>query len=191
MLDTASLRVGSERYAESHGSYGLTTLRTQHATVRGDTVHLAFTAKSHHAWESNIFDPSLSRVIRSLKRRGADEPLLAHRGRNIWHPLHPADVNVYLQDRLGGHFTAKDFRTLHGTIAAAAALADAAASADRSRTISASMRAAAAVLENTPAVARASYVDPRVIDRFNVDITLDTDPSRPIEHRLRDLILHA
>ncbi|QVG65573.1 DNA topoisomerase IB [Curtobacterium flaccumfaciens pv. flaccumfaciens] len=189
MLDTASLRVGSERYADEHGSYGLTTLRTQHATVRADTVHLAFTAKSHHAWESTIPDASLARVIRSYKRRGSDQPLLAHRQHEIWHPLHAADVNAYLQDRLNGHFSAKDFRTLHGTIAAAQWLATAGPAGSPAHAVSASMRAAAEVLENTPAVARASYVDPRVIERFESGITLDTNPAVPLEHRLRALLL--
>ncbi|WP_412148534.1 DNA topoisomerase IB [Curtobacterium flaccumfaciens] len=189
MLDTASLRVGSERYADEHGSYGLTTLRTHHATVHDDTVHLAFTAKSHHAWESSILDPRLAAVIRSLKRRGTDQPLLAHRDGALWLPLHAADVNAYLQDRVNGHFTAKDFRTLHGTLAAATWLAAVEPSIGRDKAISGSMRAAAAVLENTPAVARASYVDPRVIERFDAGIVLDADASVPIEYRLRRLLL--
>ncbi|BDZ49074.1 hypothetical protein GCM10025867_13150 [Frondihabitans sucicola] len=91
MLDSGSLRVGSERYAEQHGSHGLSTLLCSHATVSGDTVSLSFPAKSGQEWESEIVDPDLARVIRGLKQRGARANLLAFRPEvgASWSPCTP------------------------------------------------------------------------------------------------------
>lgn len=188
MLDTGSLRVGNERYAESNGSHGLATLLCSHATVKGDTVALHFPAKSGQEWESDITDSDLATVVRSLKRRGGHARLLAYKASKSWHPVTAPDINAYVRERTGGDFTAKDFRTLHGTIAAAVSLArngqEPRATA-RNRAIAQAMRDAAAVLGNTPAIAKASYVDPRVIDNFVHGTTID--PARP-EAELRAML---
>lgn len=127
MLDAALLRVGSETYARAHGSIGLCTLRGEHARVRGGTVvDLRFPGKSGQGWESEVDDPDLAALVTALKRRrGAEAPLLAWRddAQDTWHPLHPPEINDDLRRRTGGDFTAKDFRTLHGTVAAARLLA--------------------------------------------------------------------
>jgi DNA topoisomerase-1 len=169
MLDTGSLRVGSERYAEEHGSFGLATLLGRHATILGPKVTLRFPAKSHHAWESEISDPQLSRVVASLKEAREGDILLAYRVLGVWHPLGALGINDYVKEQTGEQFSAKDFRTLHGTLAAAQSLASSgpiANRAERLRAVAESIRAASATLQNTPAVARSSYVDPRLINRF-------------------------
>src|SRR6195952_2465330 len=125
MLDTGSLRVGSERYAEAHGSFGLSTLLCAHVRVSGDEVHLKFPAKSGQPWESDIRDAELAQVIAGLKRRGANAHLLAFKEGTKWHPLDAAEINLYVKGQTGGDFTAKDFRTLRGTTAAAISLAKA------------------------------------------------------------------
>ncbi|PRY67550.1 DNA topoisomerase-1 [Glaciihabitans tibetensis] len=191
MLDTGSLRVGSERYAEANGSIGLTTLLCAHATVSGDTVQLRFPAKSGQAWDSDITDPDLARVVRGLKRRGANARLLAYRADNGWHPVSAVEINEYVRERTGGEFSAKDFRTLHGTVAAAVSLAKhgpAATKTARQRAISQAVREAAAELSNTPAIARSSYVDPRVIDHFTHGRTLDPNRIHAAESELRVLL---
>lgn len=192
MLDTGSLRVGTERYADSHGSFGLSTLLCAHVTVRGDTVELRFPAKSGQEWESDIRDADLASVVRGLKRRGSNTRLLAWRDARGWHPLAADDINAYVRERTGGDFTAKDFRTLHGTVAAAVSLARqgvAASRTGRQRAVAQAMRDAAAALNNTPAIARSSYVDPRVVDRYLTGTTLDPSRLHAAESTLRALLL--
>jgi DNA topoisomerase-1 len=191
MLDTGSLRVGSERYADQHGSYGLSTLLGAHAVVSGDEVHLHFPAKSGMEWRSEIRDPDLAAVVRSLKRRGGRARLLAWHEDGRWHPVSAAEINEDVRARTGGAFTAKDFRTLHGTIAAAASLAVTGprpSPTARRRAVAQAMREAASVLGNTPAVARSSYVDPRVVDLYDHGRTIDPLRLHAAESELRALL---
>ncbi|GAA0998404.1 DNA topoisomerase IB [Subtercola frigoramans] len=191
MLDTGSLRVGSERYAEQHGSFGLSTLLCAHAAVRGETITLKFPAKSGQEWESDIHDAELALILAGLKRRGANAHLLAYRDGVRWRPLVATDINSYVQEQTGGQFTAKDFRTLHGTVAAAVSLAKTGPQASktaRSRAIAQSMRDAAAVLGNTPAIARKSYVDPRLVDKYDEGITIDPSRLGSAETEVRALL---
>ncbi|TPW71731.1 DNA topoisomerase IB [Schumannella sp. 10F1B-5-1] len=192
MLDSGSLRVGSEQYAAEHGSFGLSTLLGAHATVRGgDTVELRFPAKSGQEWESDIRDPDLAAIVARLKRRGGRARLLAwHDGRG-WHPLGAAEINEDVRARTGGDFTAKDFRTLHGTAAAAVSLAQHGPERTptaRKRAVAQAMRDASAVLSNTPAIARASYVDPRIVDLYDDGVTIDPRRTDAVESELRALL---
>jgi DNA topoisomerase-1 len=194
MLDTGMLRVGSERYADAHGSYGLSTLRGTHArVVEGERVLLSFPAKSGQPWESEIADPDLAEVIAELKRRGGRARLLAWRDDDGgWHPLSAAEINDDVRDRTGGEFTAKDFRTLHGTVTAAVSLARSGPGETptaRRRAIVQAMRLAADALGNTPAVAKSSYVDPRLLDRYEEGETIDPARLRSAESQLRRLLL--
>ncbi|ROS52237.1 DNA topoisomerase IB [Frigoribacterium sp. PhB118] len=199
MLDTGSLRVGSERYAQEHGSHGLSTLLCAHATVSGDTVSLAFPGKSGQDWDSKIHDADLAAVVRSLKRRGGRARLLAWKAdgggageaRAAWHPLRATEINDYVKERAGDEFTAKDFRTLHGTVAAAVSLARSGpqASASRqSKSLAQAMRDAAAVLGNTPAIAKSSYVDPRLVDAYRHGETIDPARLHAAESEVRALL---
>jgi DNA topoisomerase-1 len=199
MLDTGSLRVGSERYAQEHGSHGLSTLLCAHATVSGDTVSLAFPGKSGQDWDSEIRDADLAAVVRSLKRRGGRARLLAWKAdgggageaRAAWHPLRATEINDYVKERAGDEFTAKDFRTLHGTVAAAVSLARSGpqASASRqSKSLAQAMRDAAAVLGNTPAIAKSSYVDPRLVDAYRHGETIDPARLHAAESEVRALL---
>jgi len=194
MLDTGSLRVGSERYAEANGSHGLTTLLCSHAKVSGNTVRLNFPAKSGQEWESEITDPDLASVVRSLKRRGANARLLAYRDGKRWRTIDASDVNAYVRERTGGEFTAKDFRTLHGTIAAAISLAKHGpekSKSGRTRALAQAMRDAADVLGNTPTIAKTSYVDPRVVDEYVQGRTIDPRRLNSAESELRALLYAA
>ncbi|HWM33703.1 MAG TPA: DNA topoisomerase IB, partial [Pseudolysinimonas sp.] len=192
MLDTGSLRVGSERYAQQHGSFGLSTLLCAHVTVTdGDTVELRFPAKSGQEWESDIRDPDLAVLVRRLKRRGGTSRLLAWRDDRGWHPLSAEEINEDVRRRTGGDFSAKDFRTLHGTAAAAVSLARTGArdtAAARKRAVADAVRAASDELGNTPAIARASYVDPRLIDAYENGVTIDPERVASVESELRELL---
>ena len=103
MLDSGSLRVGSERYAEQNGSHGLSTLLCSHARLSGATVSLDFPGKSGQRWGSVIIDAELAGVLRTLKHRGADARLLAWKNGKSWNPLSAVDINAYVAERTGGH----------------------------------------------------------------------------------------
>lgn len=193
MLDTGMLRVGSERYADAHGSYGLSTLLGAHAhVIGGERVLLRFPGKSGQPWESEIADPDLAAAVAVLKRRGGRARLLAWRDDATgWRLLAAADINEDVRLRTGGEFTAKDFRTLHGTVTAAVSLARSGPGETRTarrRAIVQAVRLAADALGNTPAVAKASYIDPRLLDRYEHGEVLQTTRARAAESGLRDLL---
>ncbi|MGO4234823.1 DNA topoisomerase IB [Pseudarthrobacter sp. YAF2] len=191
MLDSGSLRVGSERYTNENGSRGLATLLCAHVRVRKDRILLSFPAKSGKDWESEIRDPDLADLLRLLKRRGPNARLLAYKDGRKWRPVTSADINAYVKERTGSDFTAKDFRTLRGTAAAAASLARTGAlrtAAKRKRAISRAMIEAAETLGNTPSIARKSYVDPRVVDHYHDGETIDPKRLDSAEAELRALL---
>ena len=191
LLDTGALRVGSERYAQEHGSLGLSTLLGSHVSIFGDTISLDFPGKSGQDWDSVLMDAELASVLRSLKRRGPNVRLLAYKDGRTWHPVGADDINAYVRAQTKGEFTAKDFRTLHGSVTAAIALArfgPQKTPSARKRVVAQVMREVAEVLGNTPAVARTSYVDPRVVDRFDRGCTIDASKARSAETQLRELL---
>ncbi|MFB8367990.1 DNA topoisomerase IB [Arthrobacter sp. R4] len=191
MLDSGSLRVGSERYTNENGSHGLATLLCAHVHVRKECLELKFPAKSGKDWESEIHDADLAALVRTLKRRGGNARLLAYKNGRSWHPVTSADINGYVKERTGSDFTAKDFRTLRGTVAAAVSLARSGPQktvAARKRAISVAMMEAAEVLGNTPSIARKSYVDPRLLDHFAAGETIDPKRVDSAEAELRALL---
>lgn len=191
MLDSGSLRVGSERYTNENGSRGLATLLCAHVHVRKECLELSFPAKSGKDWESEIHDADLAALVRRLKRRGGNARLLAFKDGRAWRPVTSADINAYVKERTGSDFTAKDFRTLRGTVAAAVSLARSGPQpgvAARKRAISVAMMEAAEVLGNTPSIARKSYVDPRLLDRFAAGETIDPKRVDSAEAELRALL---
>lgn len=191
MLDSGSLRVGSERYTNENGSHGLATLLCAHVHIRKECLELKFPAKSGKDWESEIHDADLAALVRTLKRRGGNARLLAYKNGRSWHPVTSADINGYVKERTGSDFTAKDFRTLRGTVAAAVSLARSGPQktvAARKRAISVAMMEAAEVLGNTPSIARKSYVDPRLLDHFAAGETIDPKRVDSAEAELRALL---
>jgi len=178
LLDDAALRVGSERYLVRHGSRGLTTLRRRDVRIDGTRVALSFPAKSGRRAEIEITDADLATALSEFAVGEPRAPLLAYRKGRRRARITPSEVNAYLRDVTGGEFTAKDFRTLHGTILAAGALARLGpldTAAERSRAERLAVQATATALGNTTAVARASYIDPRVFRLYGRGVTLDRD----------------
>ncbi|WP_336627126.1 MULTISPECIES: DNA topoisomerase IB [unclassified Microbacterium] len=190
LLDQAAPRVGSAKYLARHGSRGLTTLRRRDAAVVTSVTSLRFRGKSGKRQSLNIDDAELAVVVAALAAGRPAAPLLAYtRGRRRV-PLTPKDVNAYVRAMTGGAFTAKDFRTLRGTILAADALArigPAGSKRDRKHAEVLAVKAASDALGNTPAVARSSYIDPRVFARYRRGVVLDTAVSP--ESAIRALIL--
>ncbi|GAA1726276.1 DNA topoisomerase IB [Isoptericola hypogeus] len=188
LLDEAYFRAGGEVYAKQHGSYGLATIRKEHATVRRDgSVHFHYPAKSGQLRDVLVEDPVVAEAVTTLKRRSGGEDLLAWRepdagGRARWHDVTSADVQADIKDRLGEDATPKDFRTWHATVLTARALADAGdpprSARARRRTISAIVGDVAEELGNTPAVARSSYIDPRLFDLWERGETIGRTRTR-------------
>jgi DNA topoisomerase IB len=178
LLDLGLFRVGGESYAEENDSYGLATLRKDHVRVQGGRVLFEFMAKSGQEQLVTVVDDVVRAAVETLRRRrDGSEELLAWRDRAGWNDISSADINDYLKSVLGGEVSAKDFRTWHATVLAAVALAVSTHASDtptaRKRAIARAMREVGDYLGNTPAVARASYVDPRVIDLYEDGITIE------------------
>ena len=182
LLDLGFFRIGSEAYAEANHTYGLATLLKEHVTVSRDGI-LTFDYIAKHGKQriQTVADPAVCDVVSALKRRrGGGGELLAFRGPGkTWVHPHSADVNAYLHDLFGVETSAKDFRTWHATVLAAVGLAvsvPASASASaRKRAVARTVTEVSHYLGNTPAVCRASYIDPRVIDRYDDGITIADD----------------
>jgi DNA topoisomerase I len=175
MLDLGFFRIGSEDYAEQNGSYGLATMLKRHVRVSGEALVFDYPAKSGQRRVQALVDADVRQIVCALKRRrGGGRELLAYRSGRRWADVRSGDINSYLKDAAGGEFTAKDFRTWNATVLAAVALA---AKAETSggfseRAVSDAVKTVAAYLGNTPAVCRAAYIDPRVIDRFRAGTTI-------------------
>jgi DNA topoisomerase I len=201
-LDLGFFRIGSESYTEENGSYGLATIRRDHVQVAGGEVRFDFTAKGGQRRIQAIEDPALARLAGALLRReGGGPELLAFRDGTAWRDVRSEDINGYLKDLAQEDISAKDFRTWHATVLTAALLAsqkDGLTSVtSRKRVVSSVVREVADSLGNTPAVCRASYIDPRVIDRFlngeTIDLPRGKDLSddrvrRSVESRVLDLL---
>ena len=175
MLDLGMFRVGSEDYAEQNKSYGLATLLKEHVTLDGTEIKFNYPGKSNQRQKQTITDPQLVPVVSALKRRRGGSPeLLAYREGRRWVDVTSADVNDYVKRATKGEFSAKDFRTWHGTVFAAVALAGDVPKSKtaRKRRINDAVKGVAFFLGNTPTVARASYIDPRVFDRFDSGWTI-------------------
>jgi DNA topoisomerase IB len=177
LLDLGFFRIGGEEYVEQNGSYGLATLCKEHVTLGpGHAVTFDYPAKSGKRRVQTIVDEDVFAVVQALKRRRTGGPeLFAYHKRRTWVDVRSSDINDFVKELSGGEFTAKDFRTWAGTVLAAVALgvaAGARSSTARQRNISRAYKEVAHYLGNTPAVCRASYVDPRVVDRYRSGITI-------------------
>lgn len=176
LIDLGFFRPGGEDYAAENGSFGLATIRRDHVAVSRGQIVFTYPGKSAKHQEQAVAEDQVCAVVRSLKgRRGAGDRLLAYRSGRCWHDVTATDINDYLREVSGREFTAKDFRTWHGTVLAAVGLAvseGAATAAARRRAIARVCQEVASYLGNTPAVARASYIDPRVISLYEEGRTI-------------------
>jgi DNA topoisomerase-1 len=199
LLDIGFFRIGSEDYAEQNETYGLTTLLRRHVTVQDGAIVFDYPAKHGVRRVQHVLDEDAREIVCTLKRRrGGGTELLAYKQRRRWVDVKAEDVNGYLKDAAGGDFSAKDFRTWNATALMAVALAvrsqQAGSRASRRRIVTAAVSEVATFLGNTPAVCRRSYVDPRVIDRFQAGLTIaeslaepaEPQPGEPVEERAVD-----
>jgi DNA topoisomerase IB len=179
LLDVGFFRIGSEDYAEQNDSYGLATMQKRHVSVHDGSLRFDYPAKGGQRRVQEIVDDNARDVVAALKlRRGGGSDLLAYRDGRGWVDVRSSDINDYVKKLTGGDFSAKDFRTWNATVLAAVALArmadDVTSKTSRKRIMRAAVNEVAAYLGNTPAVCRASYIDPRVFDRFRSGWTIRT-----------------
>jgi DNA topoisomerase-1 len=185
LIDLGLFRIGGERYAELDHHYGAVTLEKRHVSMRRDGVVFDYIAKEGKHRAVTVTDPAVRSTVRALA--GSDnglDTLFAWQQGDTWHPLHSHDVSAYIAGHAAGHFTAKEFRTWNATVLMALLLANAGPPASPRRAkgvIAASIRGVAEWLGDTPAVARASYVDPRLISRYQSGGGLTTIPLLPPE----------
>jgi DNA topoisomerase IB len=178
LLDRGFFRVGGEEYAAENDSFGLATMRKEHVAVDGSSITFSYPAKSGRHLLRELKDPEVAEIVLKLKRRrGGGEELLAYKRDSRWLDLRSEDINEYVKDAAGGGYSAKDFRTWNATVLAATTLAVAGAMANASETArkrvkNHAVKEVARYLGNTPAVARASYIDPRVFERFDEGVTI-------------------
>lgn len=171
LLDLGFFRIGGEQYASENQSYGLATLRKDHVRVtREGELEFEYVGKSGKLWERSIAEPEVCEVVGALKRRrGGGPELLAYREGGRWVDVKSGDINGYLREVTGGDDSAKDFRTWSATVLAAVGLAvstHAESPTARKRAVTRVVKEVADKLGNTPAVCRASYIDPRIIDLY-------------------------
>jgi DNA topoisomerase-1 len=183
LIDLGLFRIGGEKYAELDHHYGATTLEKRHVTVTRDGMLFDYIAKEGKHRAITVRDAVVLPTVRALARsdNGLDTLFCYTRG-DAWHVLHSRDVSNYIAARAGAHFTAKEFRTWNATVLMALILANAGPSpTERSRrsVIAASFREVAAWLGDTPAVARSSYVDPRLVSRYESEGELSAIPALP------------
>jgi DNA topoisomerase-1 len=195
LLDMGMFRVGNDQYATGDDpSYGLSTLRPEHVRANGKCMVLEFIGKSGIAHANPVDDPEVCAVLRELRRRRRGEQrLFAYWDGSAkrWHEVRSDDINGYLRETSGAELTAKDFRTWHGTVRAATALAAAGrqkSAPKRREVVSAAMRDVAELLGNTPTVARASYVDPRIVDLYQDGTVAPIDGRTPLEDAERAVL---
>jgi DNA topoisomerase-1 len=175
LLETTSIRVGNEEYARQNGSFGLTTLRGRHASISQRRVRFRFRGKSGKMHDVDVEDRRLARLVRTLQELPGQDLFQYVGDDGELRPIGSADVNDYLREVGGESFTAKDFRTWSGTVAAARLLADAPPPESETaakRALVDVVKQVAAQLGNTAAVCRKSYIHPLVIDGFQVGTTL-------------------
>jgi DNA topoisomerase IB len=177
LLDLGFFRIGSERYAAENETFGLATLRKRHVRVERGVALFDYTAKGAKRHRQEIADPVIVPTIRSLRaRKGGGHELLAFRNGRGWVDVKAADINDYLKVMMRGDYSAKDFRTWNATVLAAVELAvngtEAGSKSARKRAAGAATKRVAQYLNNTPAVCRAAYIDPRVFDRYDSGETI-------------------
>lgn len=169
LMDRAYFRVGNEIYAKENQSYGLTTIRSKHTTVRGDMIVFDFIGKSGQEQLHKIKDKPLADIVRQLDELPGYEIFKYYDEDGNLQPVSSSDVNEYIKEVMGEEFSAKDFRTWGGTLLAAAELGNierARHKKERQQAVTECVKKVAERLGNTPAIARGSYIDPRIIKAF-------------------------
>lgn len=177
LLESAFFRPGSEIYSKENATYGLTTLRSKHLTINGDEIIFNYNGKSGQEQEKHIVDKKLAKIVQEIDdMKGYEVFKYLDEDNNII-DVKSEDLNAYIHEVMGEEFSAKDFRTWAGTMIAAIAL-DELGVVDKKdqklldKNIKEAVNRVSERLGNTPAVARGSYIDPRIIEDYTKGRTL-------------------
>lgn len=199
LLESTLIRVGNEEYARANGSYGLTTLRNRHASVRGATMRFEFAGKSGVRHRVDLHDRRIARIVARCRDLPGQHlfSFVADDGATV--PIDSSDVNQYIRDVSGGDFSAKDIRTWLATVHCAAWLREhpAQTRTERERNVVEATKFVAARLRNTPAVSRKSYIHPTILERylqtgrFSALRARDGDRTRALERAVAALLRRA
>jgi DNA topoisomerase-1 len=176
LINIGWFRVGTERYARTTRTFGITTLRKGHVSVRGSRITFKYRGKHRVLVRTAIVDKELAHAMRELMALPGGRRLFRYSVDGSLINLTGARLNDYIEDHMGDEFTAKDFRTWGGTLIAAIALAEHGrpeTETEAKKVVAGVMRAVGAKLGNTPAVARSSYVSPAVVEQYLDGRTLD------------------
>jgi DNA topoisomerase I len=169
LLELTLIRVGNDEYARANKSFGLTTLRNRHVRADGSHLTFEFVGKSGVRHRTGVRDRRLARIIKQLHDLPGQRLFQYVDEGGERRQLGSADVNAYLKEASGENFTAKDFRTWAGTLAAAKALSlQPIPTTDREIRSATQLcvKATAGLLGNTPAVCRAAYIHPAVLRAY-------------------------
>jgi DNA topoisomerase-1 len=177
LLDHGFFRIGTETYAETNKTYGLATMQKRHVSLSKGELTFDYEAKGGIRRVTSIVNPDVYEVVGLLKRRrGGGDDLFAFKEGRQWVDVQSSDINEYIKAATKADFSAKDFRTWNATVLAAVALAISGEAAHsktaRKRAEARAVKEVAHYLGNTPAVCRASYIDPRVFDRYRSGWTI-------------------
>jgi DNA topoisomerase-1 len=179
VMEVTLIRVGNEEYAKANHSFGLTTLRDRHARIGSAKTVFEFRGKSGKVHKTGFSDRRLARILKACQDLPGQRLFQYLDDDGHRHAVESADVNGYIRDALGEDFSAKDFRTWAGTLAAARALTTLPACANKSdakTNIVTCVKAVAGVLGNTPAVCRKAYIHPAVLEAYEAG-TLPLKPA--------------
>ncbi|HVL01206.1 MAG TPA: DNA topoisomerase IB [Dongiaceae bacterium] len=174
LLEVTLIRVGNDEYARSNQSFGLTTLRDRHASVRGSKVQFRFRGKSGKAHEIELNDKKLSNIVKRCRDLPGQELFQYIDDDGSRHSIRSQDVNDYLRDITQDDFTAKDFRTWAGTVLTATALHEIetfTSQRQAQKNVLRAIESVSCLLGNTPAICRRCYVHPDIIEAY-LDRTL-------------------
>ena len=169
LISESFCRIGGERYVRENGTFGVTTLKKSHVAIDGDRVVLDYLGKGNKQQRQTIVSPELVRLIARQLRTPGSRLFRYRTPEGAWCDLTARDVNKYVHDRIGTHYTAKDFRTWGGTLRAATVLAElgpARTPTEAKRNVGLAMRFVASDLGNTATICRKSYVHPIVVGRY-------------------------
>jgi DNA topoisomerase I len=177
LINIGWFRVGTERYARTTRSFGITTLRKGHVSIRGSRISFKYRGKHRVLVRTAVVDAELAAAMRELTKLPGGRRLFRYESTDgSLRNLTGAHLNAYIEEHMGGEFTAKDFRTWGGTLIAAIAFAEQGTPETETaakKVVAGVMRAVGARLGNTPAVARASYVSPAVVEQYLDGRTID------------------
>jgi DNA topoisomerase-1 len=181
LLDTTFIRIGNGEYAKDNGSFGLTTLRARHVAFNANGMRFEFKGKSGKVHVVDVHDKRLARIVRNCRNLPGQELFQYFDETGARRAVDSSDVNDYIREVSGSDFTAKDFRTWAGTVLGACALREigpAASQTAAKRNAARAIEAVSHMLGNTPAVCRASYVHPAVLDAYAAGTVLEANAPR-------------